>query len=368
MASFQNFQILNTFSGYKFIEELSASEIATNGYSKNPFVSMVVERIAKVSSFLKLENDVKFIDIDTKKQIFTNLLLFGEVFIYPVKPVGMSKIASFEILTNADVQIEYEETSVFKPIKNYRYITKTFLPSEIIHIKYSNITSQYKKGRSPLNPAQTIYSASNSINDFEYYLYKNRGVMGLISGVGEMPLVSVEQEKLQEQFELETTGVQNGGKLKLIQNEVKYTPLNFKPSEMVSSESNLDKLRIICSIYDVDSSLFNDPANQTYNNVAEATKAFYNSAVLPLCDYVWQKINEYLIGEKVIKESEPIVIDYSDIDALKKDETLSANAKKTHQEAYKIFLDNIKFEMEMQLITQVEARKKIKEYCEKNNM
>ena len=35
MASFQNFQILNTFSGYKFIEELSASEIATNGYSND---------------------------------------------------------------------------------------------------------------------------------------------------------------------------------------------------------------------------------------------------------------------------------------------------------------------------------------------
>jgi HK97 family phage portal protein len=350
------FYKLTDFTGIAYNTTASASELASVAYSHNPYVSTVINRIASVASYLKLENDVPILDLNTKYKAYVSLLLFGETFILGIKPVGMSEVRQLEVLANTDVVVEYDETSVFKPIKLYRYRTVEYQPSQILHIKYANAVSIYPRGRSPLESAQAVYKASNSIGQFEQYLYDNRGVVGLLSGVGDTPLTSTEQIKLQGQFDSDTTGVKSAGKIKLVQNEVRYTPISFKPSEMLSAESQLEKLRTICSLYNVDSSLFNDKASSTYNNISEANKAFYNNAVLPVCDFVLSELSLFL------DLPEPVTVDYNDIDALKKDAVLNANAKATMAAARKTFIDTIAIEMSLGLLTVEEAKAKIIDY------
>jgi hypothetical protein len=88
--------------------------------------------------------------------------------------------------------------------------------------------------------------------------------------------------------------------------------------------------------------------------MAEATKAFYNNAVLPLCDMVNSKLSKKL--------KEDIEVDYDDIDALKKDMVSDATAKSSKVSARKTFLETIKMELELGVLTQEEAKDKITLY------
>jgi phage portal protein BeeE len=175
-----------------------------------------------------------------------------------------------------------------------------------------------------------------------------------LSGVGEMPITSKERELLQDKFQYDTAGTMNANKIYVSPTEVKYTPFGFKPSEMTANESQLEKLRTICSLYNVDSTLFNDKAASTYNNMQEAMKAFYNEAVLPLCDYVHEKISKFT--------GDLIEIDYEDIDVLKKDALSEANAKNLKVSARKSFIETLKIEMELGLTTVDEAKNKLSNY------
>lgn len=356
-----NFIKISDIAGNIYNPAVSISELAIEAYSKNPYVSTVINRIANTATYLKLNNELDIFDVETRYKIYVNLLLFGEAFILGIKPTGMNKIKKLEILVNTDVSIMYNETSVFKEITGYKYYTSTFSSAEVLHIKYPSTISNYPKGLSPLNSAQTIYKTSNAIDLFEQYVYQNRGVVGLISGVGDMPLTSTEQDALQTKFQQDTAGVTRAGQIRITPNEVKYTPLTFKPSEMLSTESQLQKLRAVCSIYNVDSSLFNDPANQTYNNVHEANKAFYNNAVLPVSNLVHEKLSNWLIENGTIREIDRIEVDYYDIDALKQDANLDAQAKATYAAARKTFIESIKMEMDLGLLTAEEAKKKIED-------
>jgi len=337
-----------------FNNEISTVELSNDVYLKTPYVAMVINRIAKTAAYLKLKDNFQYFDVETRFKIYTNLLLFGECFILPIYPTGMSSLNSLEVLVNSYVTITYDETSPFKTIKHYHYQGNVYEAKKIIHIKYSNPVSIYPNGLSPMNSGKSTYKVSNDIIDFERYTYINRGAAGVLSGVGEMPITSTERELIQNKFQTDTAGVSNSNKIYVSPTEVKYTPFGFKPSEMTATESQLEKLRTICSLYNVDSTLFNDKAASTYNNMQEAMKAFYNNAVLPLCDYVHEKISNY-IGDL-------IEIDYEDIDALKKDALSDANAKNLKVSARKTFIETLKMEMELGITTVQEAKTKLSEY------
>ena len=55
------------------------------------------------------------------------------------------------------------------------------------------------------------------------------------------------------------------------------------------------KLRDLCNLYGVDSSLFNDPANKTYNNRKEAEKAMFTNAVIPVNEKDIHSLSQWLL-------------------------------------------------------------------------
>lgn len=269
--------------------------LANKAYA-NPYVSMVINRIANSASALKtLEDSPEYFNKSVAYKIYVNLLLYGEVFIYPIKGTGLSKVNKLEVLVTPLVGVHHNESSIFKDITGYTYLGNKFEVDDIIHIMYDNPNSEYPRGLSPLHSSQSIYESSTSILKFEQYLYKNRGVVGILSAdQGERPMVDKQRKEIQAQFQDSTAGFINAGKIMLSPISVKYTPLTFKPTDMAAGDSQLQKLRAICSIYNVSSSLFNDEANQTYNNVKEAKKAFYTDSVLPLAEWVGTELSTRL--------------------------------------------------------------------------
>jgi HK97 family phage portal protein len=356
------FYKLHEFSNYSLSTDVSDDELLNLAYKQNPYVSMVVNRIASTASYLKQFNDHPLFTQPIKAAIYTNLLVFGNAYVYMLKPVGVNGIREVKVLVNPNLQVIYNEGESFKTVKEYKYMTQTYTPDEVLHIMLPNPTSVYPRGLSKLQAGQTTYTASNFINQYELNTYKNRGVSGLISGVGDMPITPKENEQLQIQFQEETAGVENANKIKIVAGEVKYTAIGLRPVDMLSTDSDLQKLRTICSLYDVDSTLFNDKAASTYNNMKEAMAAFYTLAVLPLADMVNQSISAFLLETEEITEEQIISVDYADIDALRKDATLDATVKQTNATTRKAFLETLRMEMEMGLLSQDEARAKMKEF------
>lgn len=340
--------------------ELSTNELAEEAYKKTPVVAMVVNRIANTAAYLKLTNEPEVFDLETRIKIYVNLLVHGEAFVLGIKPVGMKEIKKFEVLVNTHVIVQYNESSVFKDIKNYKYFTMDYQPSQILHIKFPNATSVYNKGLSPINSARDLYKAVNSINAFERHLYENRGVSGILSGTGDMVITENEREKIQNQFDAVAGGASNAGKVHISTTEVKFTPLSFKPDEMGIGESSLSKLRDVCALYNVDSSLFNDTANSTYNNVYEANKAFYNNAVFPICNLVNTQVTKFLRDNGTLVED--IAVDYEDIDALKEDAVYHSNVLSAKVNARGQYLQQLQVELNLEMITLDEMRAKLLEY------
>lgn len=328
-----NFVNGDMFTDIVWSGKVTPLELANKAY-KNPHVSTVVNRIANSASSLRMTEDstADFFDKETAYKCYVSLLLYGEVFMLKIVPTGRDKVKKLEVLENTLVTVMYDESSAFKDIVSINYQGNSYTPDQVLHIKYADVTSEYPRGLSPLNGAEGVYRSSSSIFKFEEFLYENRGAVGILSsGSPDIPITPKEQERLQDEFQKRTAGVSNAGKILLSSAPVNYTPITFKPTDMMAKESQLEKLRNICAIYNVSSALFNDSANQTYNNMKEAKKAFYVDAVFPLVNLVCEHITKSL--------NEVLVFDF-DVEALREE-------KEKLEKAREIHLRNIEKELQL---------------------
>ena len=71
--------------------------------------------------------------------------------------------------------------------------------------------------------------------------------------------------------------------------------MGLSPQDMELLDLGVITLRALCNAYHVDSSLFNDPANKTFNNRKEAQKALWTDAILPEIHKTENALNSWLV-------------------------------------------------------------------------
>ena len=119
-------------------------------------------------------------------------------------------------------------------------------------------------------------------------------------------------------------------------------------SDLQILEKGVVNLRAICSVYGVDSSLFNDPANQTYNNRKEAEKALYTNAVIPMAEKISQKHTSFIAKNHYPDGSVRMRKDFSGVEALQTD-------KKQEAEKDKIVMDGVNTILNMPISSEGKA-------------
>ena len=77
----------------------------------------------------------------------------------------------------------------------------------------------------------------------------------------------------------------------------------------------LSKLRMLCSIFGVNSVLFNDQVSSTYNNQDAAAKDAYINTYIPLANKIDRELSRFL--NRHLNTDEYITIDTDDIEILK---------------------------------------------------
>jgi HK97 family phage portal protein len=344
-----NQQQLQGNSTWKFMESFfswmgsgkrNAFRLYTKSYGENPLVYMIVKKIAFSSASIKrnyldangertetstiqqlLENPNEHQgEIEFKEEINEYLLTTGNAYVRIIKGEGGFGVELYilcsqkvEIIINSIGEvIRYEYSSSDGKITPY-------LPEEILHIKTSNIANneygfeQY--GLSPLQAGWIVVESSTEKLNADASIFKNRGVIGILSSETDTPMLAPERERLQGELDGEMQGAKKFNKIKISTSRLKYIQTGMSPTDLQLLEGILSSLRLLCGLYSMPSVLFNDTASSTYNNVETAKKTAYQDVYIPLANKVDSRLSKWLSSQLDVQET--MVVDLTSIESVK---------------------------------------------------
>lgn len=264
---------------------------------------------------------------DIQYQIILYLLCTGNGYIVGNTQIGRTLIEELDILPSNLVTPYSASKDWFMPEPKYIFEIegkKRVLERErVAHIKYFNpsyqTVSESLLGLSPIQVAARAVQVGNDRWDADANLLQNRGAVGLISDKSSRPLTPEEADKLQSAFDVRTTGTAKFGKTVVTNKDLNYIQMAMSSADLQLVEKGVITLRSICNVFGLDSSLFNDPANKTFNNRKEAEKALYTNAVMPVNEKIAAILNRWLVKNHLPNRNVWMRPDYSGVASLQED-------------------------------------------------
>ena len=178
---------------------------------------------------------------------------------------------------------------------------------DVIHLKYFNpyfnTNGQQLYGLSPLQAAYRTVQRSNDAKDTSVGMLQNQGPKGILYADESNDFGPEQAGKLKEdfynQYGTKTQGgiIQNAGKILIAGAKLGWVNMGLSPVDLQLLESEKITLRELCNVYGVNSALFNDPDNKTYNNMKEAKKEMLTQVVLPELVLIRDAFNRFFEGE-----------------------------------------------------------------------
>ena len=240
---------------------------------------------------------------DFVEQSITNLLTKGNTFRRGRRTPGFGEAFQEILMVNNNI------LTIDCKIEDFNYIPKQYklelgknkliVPVEDMnHVKFYN-PSDYGMvsclGLSPLQAGLLSLVASNDNKTAQSVLVRNQGIRGLITSRSERAQTPEERNQIQQAADNRMMGASKFGKAIATSANVDFIQMGMDATQLKIIESAVMKLRDLCNLYGVDSSLFNDPANKTYNNRKEAEKSMFTNAVIPVNQKDIQSLSEWLL-------------------------------------------------------------------------
>lgn len=208
---------------------------------------------------------------------------------------------------------------MYAPISHYEvqhYKTQNIPVHEMIHILKPDLSNPFK-GMSPGVPMAETIDLMNAGITWNKNVALSGGTPPIIASApsGASP---EEAREVQDSFARQS-GANNAHLLKIISGEITIHDLNTDPHDAEWGNAVLMAMRMILMSLGVSSSLMNDAANKTYNNVKDSRKALYLDACLPIADKIYKKISRCL---RPYYDDNPLILpDRDKIDALQEDKS-----------------------------------------------
>jgi HK97 family phage portal protein len=335
------------FPNWQSVKEIDAYIIFDDVYS-------IVSRLATSSAAVKIEayNEtsgedlpatdpavkyLKSLTMEQKEQLYTWLLLCGEVFIYKdALRLGPNKRLLKTNFLHPSFMTVIQETNFPYTITGYRYqdtqATFTLMPEEIIYIKYFNPTTRLDerhRGMSPIKALAQRLTRLQANMSASVSQMQNGGVPSIVydktpgldsarqgggSSINEE--VSVLGQR-KDSFSRFLRNSDNKGAPYFAAGEMGVLPLGLSLVELdalMQADVDFDK---ICNAFSISSVLFNNKKASTESNVKEMRKDMYTNAILPnvkrVCDALTVGTRDIFGDNKCFKP------DFSDIPELQED-------------------------------------------------
>lgn len=237
-----------------------------------------------------------------------------------------SPIDELDILPNRFINIR-TNSNWFDPIEGYDFQIGAqriaFTPSEVKHIKLFNpgytSTKDMVWGLSPIAVASMVVQAGNDKWEADAALLQNKGAIGFITDKSKIPMSRDEATEVQEAFNEQIGSPGRFGQVRVTNKDLSFIQMAMSAQDLQMIEHGVVNLRAICNVLGLDSSLFNDPANKTFNNRVEAQKSMYTDAIQPINKRLRVAFNQWLVPTHFPNGNVRLRDDYSGIEALQED-------------------------------------------------
>ena len=272
---------------------------------------------------------------DIDEQMLVYLLANGNAYLTGQEGLIGNRILEVDVLPSPYVNVTTGK-DFFNPNPTYNFeLNQTkamFEQDEIEHIKlfnpsYSTVQESFC-GLSIIQVAAMAVRVGNNRWEASANLLENRGALGIITDRSNRPMTPGENTDAQSTLDSRISGVNKQGKTIVTNKDLNYIQLAMSPQDLKLVEMGIVNLRAICNVFGLDSGLFNDPQNQSYNNKLEQSKALYTNAVMPINNRLLAKHNAYLVKNHYPNGDVRLRKDYSKVEALQADKKLEAEKDK----------------------------------------
>lgn len=350
-----------------------------NLYYNHPHVQIVLEKLAKMFSNATIKlidsngnvvEDKEFDKFIQNPNLFQGMnsfletvllhyYLFGNFYAYANKVSSLQKYpATLNPLNPKNIKIDFtgkflEQVKLDGVIKKVTYTEdgkeKTIDLQKLFWLRRTDLVD-ITKGTSILSALK--YPVSNTELAYKYLnvLNNKKGALGMITPevskdtFGGSSLGPDERKEITDAYE-ETYGTgKNKNRTMISPMAMKWQDMGTDVGKLKLIEQNDANFLTVCDIFKVNSNCFS-LKNPTYENVKNAIKLTYQDTVFPFADNFSQSFSKFL---KI--ENSTIELDYSHIPFLQDDE-------KEEQETLSVKIANIEKLLQLQLITNQQAKK-----------
>lgn len=210
----------------------------------------------------------------------------------------------------------------YAPISHYEvqnYSKEELSVEEVIYLYKPDLSHPFK-GMSPGVPLSEIIDLFNAGITWNKNVAQSGGTPPIIA-TAPSGTDQEEAREIQDGYSRQS-GAENAHLLKIMSGELTIHDLGTDPHDAEWGNAVLMAMRMILMSMGVSSSLMNDAANKTYNNVKDSRKALYLDACLPIADRIYKKISRSL---RPYYDDNPLIKpDRSSIEALQEDQKAQA--------------------------------------------
>jgi len=353
--------------------EMNPSQLLDKGYESNVDVYAVIQKIVQSLKSVpwvverqdsdgqwELQEDTTLHELmrapnigkgytwdDITEQQLIYLLANGNSYLVGETGLSRSLIQEVDVLPSPSVRVS-TSANFFLPNPSYDFRLgaqqKTFTQEDIQHVMlfnplYDSVQDSFN-GLSAIQVAAMAVQAGNDRWEADANLLQNRGAIGLITDKSNRPMTNEESAATQASFDNDIGGPHKFGKIKVTNKDLDYIQMAMSSTDLQLIEKGVVNLRAICNVFGLDSSLFNDPANKTFNNRKEAEKALYTNAAMPISEKIAAKHTMFLAENHYPGQGYRMRQDFTSVEALQSD-------KKTEAEKDKIEMEGVSIVMTM---------------------
>ena len=287
-------------------------------------------------------------DINTQRIIY----VLGAGNSYMVGQDGVStRFDEVDVLPSPAVTISTSQ-DFFMPNVQYQFNLgpqkRNYTRETLQQIKLFNPTpgsvQEAQEGLSVIQVAHRVTKTGNDRWDASATLFQNRGAIGFVtdraSGVnGGRPMDATEAAQVQAAFDKRSAGTDKYGRTLVTNKDLKFQQMAMSSTDLQLVEQGVVGLRAICNVLGYDSSLFNDPANKTFNNRKEAEKSMYTNVMMPLAEIFDAADTNFIARNHYPDGSRRIRHDFSQVEALQTDKKTEAEKDKIKMEGVTVILN-----------------------------
>lgn len=215
-------------------------------------------------------------------------------------------------------------------IKEYRYKISEgkeirLKPEQVIQFKYFNSSDDFY-GLSPLSAARLAVSTHDTGDKHNFNLLRNAAIPGGILHT-DSDLPEENKKQIAHAWKTMHQGATNAGKLAILDGGLDWKAVGFTNKDMDYVMSKKMTREDILGVFGVPPACVGVFEYANYANAREQREIFWRDTMMPKLNKIANTINEFLV--KPWDESLEVAFDYSEIDALQRDEEVRAKVDKT---------------------------------------